>query len=74
MKLGNAKLSAANNGDQIVQLPLALVACLDLRAGDTLSISPRKAGGWTCRFYRIRGGQCFRLLPGTEPRRVGAPR
>jgi len=61
---------ATVDGGIILRFPPALVRECRLRAGDTVSITGRKAGGWFCRFYRREGKGWFRLLPNGESRLV----
>lgn len=69
---GTAKVSVLNDGSAIIRLPKRLLDHFRLKAGDTVTIHRRRAGGLSFRFYRKESAseRWLRLLPGGKLRVV----
>jgi hypothetical protein len=70
---GTVTILKSRNGGIILPFPTTLMEEFRTRPGDTLTITPKKTGGFICRFYRQTRRGWRRLLPQGKSRPVRHP-
>ena len=70
---GVARVTIDKEGKCILPLPKALIRDFRAKAGDTITLSRRKAGGFFMRFYRRTRHGWLRLLPAGNTNAVKHP-
>ena len=70
---GVVRVTTDNEGKCILPLPNALIRDFRAKAGDTITLSRRKAGGFFMRFYRRTRRGWLRLLPAGNTHAVKHP-